>query len=221
MVAAKLVGLISRDGGRFLKQKKGSSGEWYELSTAEAKAKASHAIRDAIEAKDKAKSTKTWTDPKPPPPAKRKKEPPKQQDRRKEIVEAGGTMSRESAFSLTSIARPSSFAMGGPHPPLMGDTTTSRSVQDQIQHLRSQDFRNFGMPSLSGLSGIEGIPPVDSAGPLRQPRGVPGVARRPARDVNESKQGNGSGSDNEDPDKDFLSLIDNVLGPMQSPKRKG
>jgi hypothetical protein len=58
MVAAKLVGIIHSEGGRFLKQKKDNEDEWYQLSTQEAKAKVSHAIRDAIAAKEKTKANK-------------------------------------------------------------------------------------------------------------------------------------------------------------------
>jgi len=59
-VAVKIVARITSVGGRFLKQKhKTASGEWYELIPQEAKAKVSHAIRDAIAARDRNQQQKS------------------------------------------------------------------------------------------------------------------------------------------------------------------
>ena len=72
------------------------------------------------------------------------------------------------------------------------------------------------MRPFQGLTQMRGF---DSMGPM----GFPPVAPRqfPMREpqVVESKQGHRSGGDQDDSDEDFLSLIDNVLGPMQQHER--
>lgn len=233
MVAAKLVGVIHRDGGRFLKQRKGNDEEWYELSLRDAKAKASHAIRDAIAAKEKTKAIKAGTASKPTPQmssASKKKRPPKQNEpprgKKAQTMESDTRYdgaSFGSPHSLSSIARPV-FGMGGPHPSHFSVFSGS-SVQDQIQHLRSQDFQTSAGSFSSSFPGLTQMRPFEGLTQMRgfdsmEPMGVPPVARRPfPREVQvvESKQGLGSGSD--DSDGDFLSLIDNVLGPMHQNQR--
>lgn len=218
-----------------MKQKKGAGEEWFELSLQEAKAKASHAIRDAIAAKDKTKAIKAGMASKPAPQkstAPRKKRPPTLQEpsSKKRIPELA-TADRSEGSSLGSplslTGRPV-FGMGGAHPPHFADFAGS-SVQDQIQHLRSQDFRNPGRSSFSSsFAGLAQMRPFEGLTQMRgfdsmEPMGVPSFARRqfPMREpqVAESKQGHGSGGDQEDSDEDFLSLIDNVLGPMQQHER--
>lgn len=161
MVAAKLVGVISSEGGRFLKQKKGDEDNWYELSAQEAKAKVSHAIRDAIAAKDKTKANRAGTSSSSSlfPPATKKRDPPSLLDgagkpgidrlgqslgdSTKDVAQimggAGQQMSSQN-ISLTSMATPM-FNMDGPqrrHSNVLMSGTSS--VQDQIQHLQSQNL---------------------------------------------------------------------------------
>ncbi|CAB9507083.1 expressed unknown protein [Seminavis robusta] len=174
MVATKLVGMINADGGRFLKQRKDSGEEWFELSTQEAKAKVSHAIRDAIAAKDKTKANKTAG-------AgtlmKRKKEEPSfgNSSTNKMMGQPPGGMGgignnlgggnpmmpslnqSQSHLSLSSMAQPM-FPMGGPQ---SFGGASSNMVQDQIQHLRQQDFLRQPLPDLgssqSFLHGLSGM----------------------------------------------------------------
>lgn len=182
MVAAKLVGVISSEGGRFLKQKKGNEDDWYELSAQEAKAKVSHAIRDAIAAKDKTKANRAGT------PssssllaaATKKRDPPGPGllggggksgigqlghvlgDHTKDAAQMMGGAGQPMP-SLTSMAQPV-FSMEGPQRRHSNTFLQGTSVvQDQIQHLQSQNLvpsdinrpspfagRNLGLGLLGG-----------------------------------------------------------------------
>ena len=261
MVAAKLVGVIHRDGGRFLKQRKGNDEEWYELSLRDAKAKASHAIRDAIAAKEKTKAIKAGTASKATPrkSAGPKKVQPKQNEsarkkKAQDIMDSGNRYdgpSLGSPLSLSSIGRPV-FGLGGPHPTHFsafhgssvqdqiqhlrsqdyrnssGTSFHGGSVQDQIQHLRSQDFRNSTgsfSSSFAGLTQLRGLDSMEPMGGVMGSMGAPPFVRgsfpREIQLAEAKQQGPGNiGSEQEDSDNDFLSLIDNVLGPMHQSQRE-
>lgn len=234
MVAARIVGVITAEGGRFLKQKRDGDGEWYELSEQEAKAKVSHAIRDAIAAKDKTKASRsagTTSKSTPPNTAKRKRpDPPSKASPKKPppskvppVASASDRMlSQPSPQSLTSMAGPV-FALGGPQRAVGGVNV----VQDQIQHLRPPGvpFPGGTTPPLQPFT--RNIPPHL---PLQAQRQGQSAALRAGRreripgdpPAQEEAKRHTRSSDNEDSDHDheFLSLIDSVLGPVQSPKRK-
>jgi hypothetical protein len=140
MVATKIVGAIHADGGRFLKQRKGNDEAWYELTTQEAKAKVSHAIRDAIAAKDKTKASKSG-------PTSIVKiatgDPPPAERSRKELPQHRGSLSSVGSISdicmmpPQNLSTPSNFSltsltpMGGQQP--FGGGSTNLLEQDQIQ----------------------------------------------------------------------------------------
>lgn len=266
MVAAKLVGIINSEGGRFLKQKKDNDEDWYELSTQESKAKVSHAIRDAIAAKDKTKANKAGL-------AFGKFMDQKQQlpgGQMQMQMQMSGGMSPMAAqqhlaaqnMSLTSMAQAQApmFSMGGPQ----GFGMSNSVVQDQIQHLQAQGFVHSNLqqhPFMSGGMGGMGMGspqqmmmqqrrhsqpasmqsmlqpemaqslqvqmgrnslPGGSLRPSLQDRltnvsGMAQAARRQLEPEGEAKAVRGDGT--EEGDTEFLSLIDNVLGPVQSPKK--
>ena len=162
MVAAKLVGIINQEGGRFLKQKKGDEGEWYELSTQEAKAKVSHAIRDAIAAKDKTKANKAgmmmgpfgkFMD-------FNLKQAHMQFGKMGDQMHMGGNplgmgqipTQPSQNLSLTSMAQPL-FNMGGQQRFGRGPN----SVQDQIQQMQAQALvQSNTQPFMGNMGGMGG-----------------------------------------------------------------
>jgi len=246
MVAAKLVNQIHRDGGRFLKQKSGNQEDWYELSMQEAKAKASHAIRDAIAARDKSgkpsndetfdKATLSSK-----PPAKRKKLSQKKTDPTSNskgvqilhsmsplrplgntsIHPGTGLTPLSSNFPLASTASPI-FAAGGSQRPFFANSMpTSNAIQHQQM---SQNFQQPGMPMAQMITNPMITPSfMSSMGPIPMQQQAyqqqqPYLRQLGAPDLTlRPVRQESKGSDG---DADFLDLINNVLGPLEQQQQQ-
>ncbi|CAB9516013.1 hypothetical protein SEMRO_754_G197540.1 [Seminavis robusta] len=240
MVAARLVGVINNEGGRFLKQRKGNEEVWYEISTQDAKAKVSHAIRDAIAAKEKFKGSKSDSSvASNVANSKSKEEPNKKMAQDQAHSRPPGMLPHSEPSSLSSIAGPI-ISMPGfqPHMGVIGASGPNRSVvQDQIQNLRHQHIRAPNItPPLFGTAGASltshpGMPPLGMGsqhqghpfphGHLLGTTGPVVPPHRASRPPQEAKNSSSSSDGDGDGDNDFLSLIDSVLGPMPPGDGKG